>query len=442
MRRHTVAAILLGSVGLWCALIGAIDLAVLAHPYRLHIGKMDPGSALQAVPILKAMLFTAGKPSTATVLAPGLFAVAAAPLMVVAALLVHRGKPLGSLLAAMLGASLMIVSLLGALQILFNALSEGASWYVWSIGTLLGLAVLSYALGLWAIPSHKGSGAADAFTRWSLVASALVIVVLMAGTYAWEHELQVFGAPVAAGLAVLAWAATRRGGSKGVLIAGGFLAFPFTVVMYLLFPSVTGLVTAMSFPPVTGLVVRLGICALLTVPLLMGMVRLAAEADGERAGGRAPAALIAASMLAGPVVTVLGVVGIDEARSIAATEVVGVPSVGSGFLDAAAGGAQVYAGLFAIAAVGMIMLACRVWIRGSTPGTQAAVISWGMVYLLLLAIGASLTPFVIGDSDELVHRVVLEGPVWYVPAVRTTLACAAALLAVAGFLLIRLARRR
>jgi hypothetical protein len=93
--------------------------------------------------------------------------------------------------------------------------------------------------------------------------------------------------------------------------------------------------------------------------------------------------------------------------------------------------------LFAVAVVGLSVLARRVRSRGSTPATQAAVVTWGMVYFFLLAFAASFTPFVIGDSDEPVHQVIVEGPVWYVPAVRTVLACSAVALMSASVVLVR-----
>jgi hypothetical protein len=47
---------------------------------------------------------------------------------------------------------------------------------------------------------------------------------------------------------------------------------------------------------------------------------------------------------------------------------------------------------FAVAVVGLSVLARRVRSRGSTPATQAAVVTWGMVYFFLLAFAAGVDP--------------------------------------------------
>ncbi|MFC5822657.1 hypothetical protein [Nonomuraea insulae] len=240
----------------------------------------------------------------------------------------------------------------------------------------------------------------------------------------------IFAAVVAAALAALARVAARRGGSKGVLV----VVLPYVMPVIVLAGVVTD---SVLLPLIVG--------PFFVVPLLVGLVRLVAEPAGTvRADGRAPAALVTASVWAGPVVILLGVVGIGDARRIAYEEArlkggdnVGDPLVGDTFLDAAAGGVRAYAVLFAVAVVVMTVLARRVRSQGGTPGTQAAVVVWGLLYLVLMAFAVSYTPFAIGDSDEFVHRVVVEGPVWYVPAVRTILACSVAALVGASVLLVR-----
>ncbi|MEV2270139.1 hypothetical protein [Nonomuraea africana] len=452
MRKHAVAAVLFLSVGICCAFITGLDLAVLSQDPRQELGEMAPASVLRdgitVVPILKTVLFAPSSPAAMTVFVGALFCGAAVPFMAVAAVLVYRGRPLGSLLAALVGACLIGFSLFGAIVIFLNAVEAGAYWYVRPIVTLFGLAALSYVLGLWAIPPHAGSGVADAFARRALTTSALGIAALAAGTYTWylvaEHLLDIYvsepplivvtlAALVAAGLAVLAKVTGRRGGSKGVLVVGGAIAFPALVSAIVLVSTYTG-----------RLMPAFVIAAFFVVPLLAGMVRLAAEPAAARADGRAPAVLVAASIWAGPVITLLSVVGIDQARRIAheeaglrGEEIAGDVATGDWFLETAASGVRAYAVLFAVAVVGLTVLARRVRSRAGTPGTQAALVTWGMVYLVLLAFAASYTPFVMGDSDEPVHPVVIEGPGWYLPAVRTILVCSAAALVAASVLLVR-----
>ncbi|MGP3955951.1 hypothetical protein ACTWPT_08135 [Nonomuraea sp. 3N208] len=348
--------------------------------------------------------------------------------MGVVALMVYRGKPLGSLLAAWIGPWLMVLSYFGAFVLFFAAADDGVSWYVWPIATLFSLAALSYVLALFAIPPHKSPMQADAFTRRALVGSAIGIVVLAAAAYAWKLG-EGFGSPpptpmmiIAPGIAViLAVLATRRGGSKAVLITGGIIAFLFTIAMM----SFSGTFTRLPVVwPVIG--------SLLTVPLMAAMARLAAVPNGERADGRVPAALIAASITAAPIITVLSFAGIDEARRIVRSD-----RVGLSFLEDAETGAWAYTVLFVVVVVGLIVLARRVWIRGGTAGTQAAVVTSGLAYLLLLTLAVSYTPFTIGNTDEAVPDVVIEGPVWYVPAVRAALLCVAAALTAASLLLMR-----
>ncbi|TDD18146.1 hypothetical protein [Nonomuraea diastatica] len=446
------AAALLGSVSVFCASIVGLDLAVVSMEPPRNLHEISLASALKSlvtvVPILKALLFAPSSPSSVPLFVNALFCGAGASLMAVAAVMVRRGMPLGSLLAALVGGCQLGFSLFGALTLFPRAVDEGAPWYVWSTTVLFGLAAVSYVLGLWAIPPHGGSGAAGASTRRILVASALCFATTVAvicayylvaepllNAYASEPPLPVVVsvAAVAAGLAAIARTAARRGGSKGVLIAGGLIALPGLLLLELL----SGIVTAMPGPALL-----LGLCSV--VLLLMGLVRLVAEPAGTRADGSAPAALIVSSAWAGPVITLFGVVAVGEARRVAheearlkGDELAGDPVLGDMFLDDAASGVRGYALLFAAAVVGLTVLARRVRIRGGTPQTQAAVFIWGLVYVLFLVIAATLTPFVLGDGDEPVHEVVVEGPVWYVPAIRTVLACSAAAFVAACVLLVR-----
>ncbi|MEU6718103.1 hypothetical protein ABZ897_42110 [Nonomuraea sp. NPDC046802] len=147
---------------------------------------------------------------------------------------------------------------------------------------------------------------------------------------------------------------------------------------------------------------------------------------------------------AGPIITGLGVVAIDGARRIAyenarlkGEETVGYPKIGDMFLDTGAGSVRTYAMLFALAAVGLTLLARWVRKRGGTSGTQTVAFVSAVAYLVLLSAVSTFTPFVVGDSDEPVHIVVVQGRLWYVPAVRTIVVCSAMAPVAALFLLIR-----
>lgn len=462
-RRSTVAAVLLGVAGLSSAVPAAFDLAVLSMTSGREAGETPPASVAQALvtvlPILKALLFAPATKSMFPLVANALFCGAGAALMAVAAVLVARRRPLGALLVALLGPCLAGFSWLAVLVRLYEADRYGAPWYVWPV---LLLGVLSYVMGLAAIPRHRNPydhpGADHAFARRALTASALGLATVTAAGYAWyvaaEHLLgwyvweppapaMILAVLVTAGLAVVGLVVHRRGASKGVLIGGGLAAFPFLLLM-------VGLLTGISSMFVPALIVGVGA----TVLLLAGLVRLVGAEDAltrppagpapAQAGaeGRAPAALIGSAIWAGPVITALGVVGIDEARHIAyedarlkGEEIVGFPDIGDMFLKVAAEGVRTYAVLYALAAVGLAVLARRVRRRGGTPGTQTAVFAAAVVYLILLSAAGTITPFFIGDSDEPVHTIVVDGPVWYMPAVRTILACSAAAL-VAGLLLL------
>ncbi|MFI6496275.1 hypothetical protein [Nonomuraea typhae] len=488
MTRHTAAAVLLGSAGLWCALIGVLNLLTISS-LKLSQGIEDLtlGSVLKAfvtvVPIIEAALFTPGRPSGVLFLAGALICGTLAALMAVAAALVRRGRPQGSLLAALLGACLIGLSLLSSVEMVFSSLEHGGAWYLGSLAVLAGLAVLSYAAGLAAIPPHAGSGPAGAFTRWALTGAGLGLVVLVAWNYASYllvdvlPDLYVLEPPpvvaalavaTAAGLVALGWAAGRRGGSKGVLVAGGLLVFPCCTLAAFLLSSFTTLLPALAAGALAAVPLLAGLARLVRDPVVVsadGAAPAAGAVPADRVApaggsaptdgvvpadgvapvdGRAPAVLIAASVWGGPVVTLLGVVGIDEARRIAHREallkgadVAGEPGIGDMFLESAAGGLRAYAVLFAVAVAGLSLLARRVARRGGTPGNLVAVFAWGAFYLCILAFAVSVTPFVIGDSDENVNLAVLQGPGWYVPAVRTILACSAAALVTAAVLLAR-----
>ncbi|MFC4011977.1 hypothetical protein ACFOY2_32420 [Nonomuraea purpurea] len=467
-----MAAVLLGAVGVCCAVLAGLDLAVLEVSTGWNLRKIAPESVVQAlvtlVPVLKAALFVPGTPSIGLLIANALFCGAGAPLMVVAGTLVARRRPVGTLLAALLGPCLLGFALFTAIGRLGMA-ADGASWYAAMNNVLIGLAVLSFVAGLATIPPHREqcshSGPdAHAFARRAFRGSALGIAAVATVGYAWYlvswHLLEwddtweppipvvILAALVSVGLAVLGRAAFRRCASKGVLVVGGLAALPFLLLLLgLLIPTI--FITSWITPTVIT-----AVCA--TVPLVTALTRLVAEpapADGAPAApvpeSGAPAALITASIWAGPVITGLGVVGIDEARRIAyedarlkGEEYVGDLNTSDMFLDAAADSVRTYAMLFALAAVGLTLLARWVSRLGGTPGPQTAAFVSAVAYLVLLSAVSTFTPFGIGYSDEPVHTVVVDGPVWYLPAVRTIVACFAAALVTALFLLTRRPGRR
>ncbi|MEU6711227.1 hypothetical protein ABZ897_07060 [Nonomuraea sp. NPDC046802] len=459
---------LLGATGVCCAVLAGMDLAVLALSSGRNLDEIAPTSVVQALvtllPVLKVALFVPGTTSTFPFIMNALFCGAGAALTVVAGTLVARRRPVGSLLAALLGPCLLGLTLFVSVVRLAMA-RDGGSWYE-SVNTVfIGLAVLSFVAGLAMIPPHREQCAhsgpdAHAFARRVFTGSALglaaVYALYLVGWYllewydVWEPPIPVviLAALVSVVLVVLGRVVTRRCASKGVLIAGGLAAMPFTLLLL-------GLLTPTIF--ITSLFVPQMITALCaTVPLITALTRLVAEPAPEGGASAAPgpeggasAALITAAIWAGPIITGLGVVGIDEARRIAyedarlkGEETIGYPEIGDTFLDTAAGSVRTYAMLFALAAVGLTLLARWVRKRGGTPGTQTVAFVSAVAYLVLLTTVSTLTPFIVGDSDEPVHIVVVQGPLWYVPAVRTIVVCSAMALVAALFLLIRRPGRR
>lgn len=149
--------------------------------------------------------------------------------------------------------------------------------------------------------------------------------------------------------------------------------------------------------------------------------------------------LLGFSVAVGPAVTVLGAVGIAEARRTAhaAGPAEGFVDVADGFLDIASGGLLAWGVIFAVTTAFLLVLTCAFIIRGRSPSAMTATIIFAVPYLVVLGLACFITPFVLGDSDEFVHRVVTEGPGWYLPAVRAICACSAVTLIAAIVTMVR-----
>ncbi|RVX38606.1 hypothetical protein EDD27_0928 [Nonomuraea polychroma] len=369
------------------------------------------------------------------------FYVITSPLIGVAALLVRRGRPLGSLAAGLVGS----LYLLGLWSLALAQTSVVPSWPRIAGLAVLGLAGLTYVLGLVAIPGH--GTAASRLTVWPMLVATLAVAAALRLASA-DRSAVVFLAAVAAYLLVLALAARRGSRAKPVLIAGAAVVVPYALVML-------GAALAYGAPAWLSVVIAaVAVCA--AAPLIAGLVRLAAAptaapADDRPAapatalaGGGAPAALIAASMAAGPIITLLAPPAIAEARHVAyeqarikGPDLAGYPDIGDMFLEAAAAAVRGYGLLFALVTVALAVLAWQVRKIGATTGTQAAAMLLSLLYLPLLMAASTLTPFFLGDTDENVNQAITEGPVWYVPAIRTICACSAATLMAGIVLLIR-----
>ncbi len=354
------------------------------------------------------------------------------PLVIVAALLVRAGRPLGSFAAGLVGSPYLI----GLALLAEEHASDQPAWDRTASLAGVALAGLTYLLGLVMIPGH--GVAARRVIAWPALAATVgtAVAACAAGV---DASAALFLALIAACLLVRAWAAREGGRAKAVLLAGGAVVAPYAIV-------VCSVATAPETP--AWLAVAIAVISVCAVgPLLATLVRAAGRpavtpADGQTsADGRTSAALIAAAMATGPVVTALGPPAIAEARRIAYEEarikgvdVGGFPEIGDGFLEVAADAVRGYGLLFALTALALGAVAWRVRTVGGTTGTQAAAILCALLYLPLLMAASTFTPFFIGDSDENVNRAVTEGPPWYVPAVRTICACSAATL-MAGIVL-------
>ncbi|MGI5282325.1 hypothetical protein ACQEVF_03230 [Nonomuraea polychroma] len=414
MRKNVVAAALLGLAPAFGAVLAGIDLAALA------VDKSNDTWPL---------LFTV------------MVYVVMSPLIGVAALLVRKGRPLGSLAAGLVGSPYLIA----LWSLVLVQTSVVPSWPRVAGLAVLGLAGLTYVLGLVAIPGH--GAAMSRLTIWPMLVAILAVAATVY-VVSVDRFAVVFLAALASYLIVLALAARRDSPSKAVLIAGAAAVVPYALVML-------GAALAYEAPAWLSIVIgAVAVCA--AAPLLAGLVRLAAAptaapADDRPAapatalaGGGAPAALIAASMAAGPIITLLAPPAISEARHIAyeqarikGPDLAGYPEIGDMFLEAAAAAVRGYGLLFALVTVALAVLAWQARKIGATTGTQAAAILLALLYLPLLMAASTLTPFFLGDTDENVNQAITEGPVWYVPAIRTICACSAATLMAGIVLLMR-----
>ncbi|MGR6924639.1 hypothetical protein ACU635_61200 [[Actinomadura] parvosata] len=134
---------------------------------------------------------------------------------------------------------------------------------------------------------------------------------------------------------------------------------------------------------------------------------------------RSSTVLFVTAFSGGPIVTVLGLVGGAQALAISRATEEDWPNLqaAESFLAVADAAIKGYAWVFGALT---LVLAVMVWhIRGYgvTESSAAAAFVLVLPYFLVLLFACIWTPFRLGDSDEAVLEVVIEGPPWYLPSV-------------------------
>jgi hypothetical protein len=150
------------------------------------------------------------------------------------------------------------------------------------------------------------------------------------------------------------------------------------------------------------------IVAVPAVPLLAALL-----------AARSGTVLLVTAFSAGPIITVLGLIGGAQALTISRATQEDWPNLqaAESFLAVADTVIKGYAWVFGTLTLALAVVVWRIRGHGVTESSAAAAFFLILPYFLVLLFACIHTPFRLGDSDEAVLDVVIEGPHWYLPSV-------------------------